>query len=183
MTLTALIPTVRASIPEPLHSRQWPARTVATTDDVLVAAVSMHRLATIAGTPCVHTAEQAPPPFRPPRWQPRDVTVAVASVLGVRRPRPGMVLLELDAALPACAVLDEIRLIGRVSTAPMSRTSVLTPCLDGAEGPFRPLPAPLPNDVRVGDLLCFPCAAALRHRDVVEPVRAELADPVPDVAR
>ncbi len=182
MTLTALFPTLRASLPEPLRSLQWPARTEATTDDVLVNAVSMRRLAEIAGTPCVHTAEQSRPAFTPPHWQPRDVTVAVASVLTVRRPRTGMVLLELDAALPACAVLDQIRLIGRVSTAPLAPTYVLTPCHDGTEGPFHLLPAPLPSDVRDGDLLCFPCAAALRHRDVVEPVRAELGAPTSGVA-
>jgi hypothetical protein len=33
----------------------------------------------------------------------------------------------------------------------------------------------LPADVREGDLVCFPCLATVRHRDVVEPVRAELA--------
>lgn len=173
VTLTAILPTFRATLPDPLRTSHWPARTETTTDDVLVAAVSMRRLADLAGTPCVHTAEQAPPPFRPPHWRPADVTVAVASVLAVRRPRPGTVLVELDAVLPACAVLDQVRLIGRVSTAASARTYVTSPCDDGAEGPFHRLPAPLPADVRVGDLLCFPCAAVLRHRDVVGSTRAE----------
>jgi hypothetical protein len=174
VTLTAILPTLRASLPDPVDPTLWPAHTETTTGDVLVAAVSMVRLAGLTGTPCVHTAEQAPPRYRPRTWTPGEVSVAVASVLRVRRPRTGVVLLELDAVLPRFAVLDQVRLIGRVSTAAPTQTYVLTPC-DGAEdGPFHRLPAPLPADVREGDLLCFPCVAAIRHRDVVVPVRAEV---------
>jgi hypothetical protein len=175
VTLTAILPTLRASLPEPMDPTLWPAHTEATTGDVLVAAVSMVRLAEVVGTPCVHTAEQAPPRYRPRSWTPREVSVAVASVIRVRRPRTGVVLLDLDAVLPGCAVLDQVRLIGRVSTAPAIRTHVVSPCDGETEGPFHRLPAPLPGDVREGDLLCFPCVAAIRHRDVVEPVRAEVA--------
>jgi hypothetical protein len=153
----------------------WPAHTEPTTDDVVVAAVSMVRLAGLTGTPCVHTAEQAPPRYRPRTWSPREVSVAVASVVRVRRPRTGVVLLELDAVLPRYAVLDQVRLIGRASTAAPTWTYVVSPCAEADDGPFHRLPAPLPADVREGDLLCFPCAAAIRHRDVVEPVRAEVA--------
>jgi len=175
VTLTAILPTLRASLPEPMDPALWPAYTETTTDDVLVAAVSMVRLAGLTGTPCVHTAEQAPPRYRPRSWSPRDVSVAVASVVRVRRSRTGVVLLELDAVLPPFAVLDQVRLIGRVSTAAPTRTSVVMP-YDGSDGePFHRLPAPLPADVREGDLLCFPCVSAIRHRDVVEPVRAEVS--------
>ncbi|SBN61578.1 hypothetical protein GA0004736_0465 [Curtobacterium sp. 9128] len=174
VTLTAIMPTLRASLPDPFDASRWPARTTPTIGDVVISAVSMVRLAETVGTPCVHTAEQAPPRFRPPAWTPREVSVAVASVTRVRRPRTGIVLLELDAVLPACAVLDEVRLIGRVTTAPTAETYVVTPCDGAADGPFHRLPAPLPTDVHEGDLLCFPCLAALRHRDVVEPVRAAL---------
>ncbi len=102
------------------------------------------------------------------------MSVAVASVVHVRRPRPDVVLLELDAVLPRIAVLDQVRLIGRVSTAPAMRAYVVSACDGSTDGPFHRLPAPVPSDVRVGDLLCFPCVAAIRHRDVVEPVRAEV---------
>lgn len=174
MTLTAILPTLRASLPEPMDPFLWPAHTTTTTDDVVVAAVSMLRLAALTGTPCVHTADQAAPRYRPRGWAPREVSVAVAAVVRVRHPRPGVVLLDLDATLPACAVLDQVRLIGRVSTAPATRTHVVIPSDGTADGPFHRLPAPLPADVREGDLLCFPCVAAIRHRDVVEPVRATL---------
>ncbi|WIE65103.1 hypothetical protein DEI99_000825 [Curtobacterium sp. MCLR17_036] len=176
MTLTAILPTLRASVPDPVDPFLWPAHTVPTTDDVLVAAISMVRLADLAGTPCVHTAEQAPPRYRPRDWAPRDVSVAVASVARVRRPRPGVVLLELDAVLPRCAVLEQVRLIGRTSTAPLSTMYVVTRCDGETDGPFHRLPTPLPADVRAGDLVCFPCLATVRHRDVVEPVRAEVAE-------
>ena len=174
VTLTAIMPTLRASLPDPMDPSLWPAHTVATTDDLLVSAISMVRLADLTGTPTVHTAEQSPPRYRPRGWAPRDVSVAVASVTRVRRPRPGVVLLELDAVLPTCAVLDQVRLIGRRSTAPLSPMYVVTRCDGQADGPFHRLPAPLPADVREGDLVCFPCLASVRHRDVVEPVRAEL---------
>jgi hypothetical protein len=177
VTLTAILPTLRASLPEPTDPFVWPAHTVTTTDDVLVAAVSMVRLAGLAGTPCVHTSDQAPPRYRPRGWTPREMSVAVASVVQVRRPRPDVVLLELDAVLPHCAVLDQVRLIGRVSTAPAMRASVVSACDGSTEGPFHRLPAPVPSDVRAGDLLCFPCVVAIRHRDVVEPVRAAVAVP------
>ncbi|WP_144761154.1 hypothetical protein [Curtobacterium sp. 9128] len=174
MTLTTLMPTLRASLPDPIDATAWPARTTTTLDDVAVAAVSMTRLADLAGTPCVHTAEQPAPDWRPPGWTPASVSVAVASVLGVRRPRPGTVLIELDAALPTCAVLDQIRLIGRTSVARLVSTNVVAPAVAGVEKPFALLPAPLPADVREGDLVCFPCRTALRHRDVAVPVRAEV---------
>jgi hypothetical protein len=182
VTLTTMMPTLRASIPEPIEPTLWPAHTVVSTADVAVAAISMARLADVVGTPCVHTAEQAPPRYRPRDWQPADVSVAVASVLRVRRPRIGVVLVELDAVLPRSAVLDQVRLIGRASTAPATQTYVVSPCYGSTDGPFHRLPAPLPADVHEGDLLCFPCLVALRHRDVTQapvatPVRAEVTRP------
>jgi hypothetical protein len=38
VTLTTIMPTLRASIPEPLEPSLWPAHTVATTADVCIAA-------------------------------------------------------------------------------------------------------------------------------------------------
>lgn len=174
MTLTAIVPSLRASIPEPSDPTLWPAHTVPGVDDVVISAVSMVRLAELVGTPCIHTAEQAPPRYRPREWAPNEVSVAVASVVRVHRPRRGVVLLELDAVLPACAVLDQVRLIGRVSTAPSTTVHVVNACNGTDVAPFHRLAAPLPGDLREGDLLCFPCLAAVRHRDVVEPVRAEV---------
>jgi len=51
MTLTALLPTLRASIPAPFDPGAWPAGTVPTIDDVTVRAVSVGRYADLCGTP------------------------------------------------------------------------------------------------------------------------------------
>jgi hypothetical protein len=48
MTLTVILPTLRASIPDPLDASARPVRTEPTTDDVRVGAVSMSRLADVA---------------------------------------------------------------------------------------------------------------------------------------
>ncbi|PZF56769.1 hypothetical protein DEJ23_09475 [Curtobacterium sp. MCSS17_008] len=163
MTLTSILPSLRASLPDPLDPTLWPACTEATVDDVRVRAVSMQRLATVAGTPCVHTAEQAAPRHRPRGWAPADVCVTVAAVTRVRRPW-GVLFVELDAVVPDCAVLAETRLIGRRSVAPVAEVT-LTTNPAGTAG----REAVLPADVRVGDLVCFPCVRALAHRDVVVP--------------
>ncbi|WIE76360.1 hypothetical protein [Curtobacterium sp. MCSS17_007] len=161
MTLTTILPSLRASLPDPLDPTLWPARTEATVDDVRVCAVSMQRLAAVAGTPCVHTAEQAPPRYRPRDWEPVDVCVTVATVTRVRRPW-GVLFVELDAVVPDCAVLAEARLIGRRTVAPVAEVT-LTTNPTGTAG----REALLPGDVRVGDLVCFPCVRALTHRDLV----------------
>jgi len=173
MTLTAVLPTVRASIPDPFDPGVWPAHTAVGVDDVFVAGVSMVRLAAVAETPCVHSAEQAPPRWRPRTWVPADVSVVVTTVVSVRRPRPGVVLLGVDAVLPTGAVLEEARLVGRVSTAPSAPVHLLPAAgatgasVGSADEPFRRFPAPLPSDVREGDLLCVPCPVVVRHRDLV----------------
>jgi hypothetical protein len=161
MTLTAILPSLRASIPDPLDLDAWPAHTEPTTDDVRVSAVSMSRLAEITGTPCVHTAEEAPPRYRGRDWAPRSMSVAVAAVTDVRRTPAGLVV-QLDAVLPDCAVLDEARLIGRRTTAPRLAAEVVS-----ADDEHRAVAVlVIPADVAVGDLVCFPCRRALRHREV-----------------
>jgi hypothetical protein len=163
MTLTAILPTLRASVPDPLDPSAWPAHTEPTVDDVRVAAVSMSRLAAIAGTPCVHSAEQAPPRYRSRDWSPRGMSVAVAAVTAVHRTADGVVV-ELDAVLPDCAVTGEARLIGRRTTAaPVVVTVVTTGSPDGVSA-AAVTRMTVPRDVAVGDLVCLPCSQAVTHR-------------------
>ena len=57
MTLTRILPTLRRTLPEPLHRTDWPEHTRAAVDDLVVGGVSMVSLAGWCGTPCVHTGE------------------------------------------------------------------------------------------------------------------------------
>jgi hypothetical protein len=50
MTLTAIIPSLRTSIPDPLDVNLWPELTTATTTDVIVAGVSLLRLVEVCDT-------------------------------------------------------------------------------------------------------------------------------------
>ena len=167
MTLTAILPTLRASVPDPLDRSAWPAHTEPTVDDVRVAAVSMSRLAEVAGTPCVHSAEQAPPRYRPRDWTPRGMSVAVAAVTAVHRTADGVVV-ELDAVLPDCAVTGEARLIGRRTTAAPVVVTVEAPApADMVVSAAAVVRMTIPRDVAVGDLVCLPCSQAVTHRVLV----------------
>lgn len=167
MTLTALMPSLRASLPDPFDATCWPVHTEPTVSDVRVSAVSMSRLADVAGTPCVHTAEEAPPRWRPRDWTPSGMSVTVAAVTGVALV-DGTLQVALDAVVPGCGVLDEVRLIGRCTTAPAVVTRITTTAPTDADDPAAEAgrAAVLPSDVAVGDLVCFPCRRALTHRDV-----------------
>jgi hypothetical protein len=167
MTLTAILPTLRASVPDPLDPSAWPAHTEPTVDDVRVAAVSMSRLAEITGTPCVHSAEQAPPRYRPRDWTPRGMSVAVAAVTAVRRTADGVVV-ELDAVLPDCAVTGEARLIGRCTTAAPVVVTVETAASPDAASAAAGVRMTVPRDVAVGDLVCLPCSQAVTHRLLID---------------
>lgn len=166
MTLTAILPTLRASVPDPLDPAAWPTHTEPTVDDVRVAAVSMARLAEVVGTPCVHSAEQAPPRYRSRDWTPRGMSVAVVAVTAVHASVAGIVV-ELDAVLPECAVTSEARLIGRRTTAAPAPVVVTVAAVvsDRPDAAVRRLT--LPRDVAVGDLVCLPCSDAVTHRTLV----------------
>lgn len=154
MTLTRLIPTLRASIPDPLDHRVWPAGTSATTVDVLVDGISLLRVAELGGTPSVTRGR-------------------LAASVGIAAPLPSVVVMIRVAAVAAHAdgepvvfvdgdpdaagaVWREARLIGRVSTA-RDRAAVVRPAPPYGTSRTRSL-AQLPRDVRVGDLLAVPCS-------------------------
>ncbi|MFE6968295.1 hypothetical protein [Isoptericola sp. NPDC057653] len=161
MTLTTLLPTLRRSLPDPLARHLWPTCTAATTTDVLVGGVSMHQLARLCGTPCVHSA--AAWTVRTRRTvAPGLAAVVVTTVTAVARSADGGLRVALDAR-PAAAVhpvWSELRLLGRASTAAV----VPVWCGDDADGPVV-----LPGDLRAGDLLAVPCAAPTARRDVLGP--------------
>jgi hypothetical protein len=57
MTLTAILPSLRRSIPDPLQPRRWPEHTVPTVSDVVIGGVSLRRLVDITGTPALLTGD------------------------------------------------------------------------------------------------------------------------------
>lgn len=167
MTLTAVLPTLRRSIPDPLQHRHWPEHTVPTVSDVVIGGVSLRRLVEISGTPALLTGDLPHPKPAQARAQGigNDVTVLVFQVtLRVDTDSDKRVALTdcgFDRVTP---YWDECRLIGRTSTA-KNTTIELIPGETGSA----PWPYPivtLPADLHPGDLLTVPCAGAVTLRDV-----------------
>ncbi|WP_375401194.1 hypothetical protein [uncultured Amnibacterium sp.] len=146
MTLTQLIPSLRRSIADPLDTRKWPAHTVTSIDDVVVAGVSLDCLVDWCGTPCVHTTDTG--------------CVIVTRVETVEIDAEGRVDVWVDAELAHCdATWQEARMIGRVSTAHAVSTH-LRPASEPQRTVF------LPADLRQGDLIAIPSAMIIAVRDL-----------------
>lgn len=147
MTLTALLPTLRASIPAPFDAAAWPAGSAPTLDDVTVRAMSVGRYADLCGTPCVCTGPAVIPASGGVASTVLSTTVVVATVVDAM---PGT--LRLDACVAGLeAVWREARLLGRVSHA-YDDTFAVVDAAGRTVGS-----ATLPGDVRVGDRVAFPC--------------------------
>lgn len=141
MTLTRLLPTLRRSLPEPLHPVDWPAHTRATLDDLVVAGVSMVRLAAWCGTPCVHTDEA--------------LSVIVTRVQHREQHADGTVALWFDADLETVAAdPGQARLLARVTSAPVQRMRIGTRGVD------------LPGDLAIGDLVAMPARALVTLHEI-----------------
>lgn len=147
MTLTAILPTLRASIPDPLAAGAWPADTRATTTDLVVDGMSLHCLALLCGTPCAHTADAGEP------------AVVVTAVVDTTTTHDGRRLLVLDDGLArqGGAKWSELRLLGRASVARLVPTVVCDP----DKVPLAEVP--MPADIGASDLLGVPCAADPRR--------------------
>lgn len=147
MTLTALLPTLRASIPAPFDAAAWPAGSAPTLDDVTVRAMSVARYADLCGTPCVCTGPAVIPASGGVASTILSTTVVVATVVDA-----GSGTLRLDACAAGLdAVWREARLLGRVSHAYDERFAVV----DAAGRPVGSVV--LPGDLRIGDRVAFPC--------------------------
>ncbi|MCL1868920.1 MAG: hypothetical protein FWF90_00690 [Promicromonosporaceae bacterium] len=162
MTLTTLLPTLRASIPDPIAADHWPAGTHATLTDIVVDGVSLHDLALLCTTPCVHLAEASRGP----------ISVVVTTVLEAFTAADGTPTLVLDADLAGAGTAwRELRLLGRASRARCVPTAV---CVRDAH--LRAAgEAWLPGDVAVGDQLGVPCRGALTRHDVEPAARGARA--------
>jgi hypothetical protein len=165
MTLTAILPTLRSSIPDPFLASAWPEYTHTTTSDVIIAGVSLLRLVELCDTPCVHTADALVPGshIRPELRADASVVVVAVSAVFVSDTGERVVLIDADMSTVA-AVWQETRLLGRISTA-ASRPAVI---LAGADSgtPRGRGPAWIPGDIAVGDLLAIPCTGIVALHDV-----------------
>lgn len=159
MTLTSILPTLRASIPDPITKSCWPEATAATVKDVVVAGVSLTHLVALCSTPCVHVAHAAGPRSGVVGAM---GTVVVTTVTAVCAVGPGRVVVELDADIdPNRALWSQARLIARASTAHPVRATVRA-----SEDALT-----VPADLRAGDMLAIPCRGQLALRDVRRDVR------------
>ncbi|RII91123.1 hypothetical protein DZF95_10710, partial [Clavibacter michiganensis] len=119
MTLTAILPSLRRSIPDPLAAALWPAGTVATTTDLRVGDVSLVALAAERGTPCPTTAaavERGSSGRASDTVRASAVVLRILAVAPATAVAPRALLVDADVAGLACA-WAEARLIGRASTA------------------------------------------------------------------
>lgn len=171
MTLTAILPGLRRSIPDPLDANAWPERTRTTTTDVIVAGVSLVRLVDLCDTPCVHTAAGVVPGTGGRPAPDRQATAIVVAVTGTRLGADGRREIFIDGCLDdVCVDWTQMRLIGRASCSHARPTTVLA---DTAADCVNAGRAELPEDVRTGDLLAVPCPDAVVLRRLRSLPRAE----------
>ncbi|CAM5357724.1 hypothetical protein [Leifsonia shinshuensis] len=172
MTLTHIIPSLRASVPDPLGRDLWPEFTTTSLSDVTVAGVSLTRLAEWCGTPCVHTAAAVIPGTGGMPSATEVASVIVTRVTQVATAADGAIDVWIDARLTDAPVaIEELRMIGRVSTASDSRARIHS--AGEAAAPVRV--DELVSDLRVGDLLVLPCRGAALLREI-DPHRRHLHD-------
>ncbi|MDN3496910.1 hypothetical protein QL996_13290 [Planococcus sp. APC 4015] len=165
MTLTAILPTLRRSIPDPFQRSRWPEYTEMTTDDVVIAGVSLRRLVQLCDSPCVHTADALVPGCHIKTALRQDASVVVVTVSGVFDSDDGerVVLIDADMA-DVPAVWEETRLLGRISTAPSRPALILAGADSGS--PRGRGPAWVPADLKAGDLLAIPCTGIVALHDI-----------------
>ncbi|RII86713.1 hypothetical protein DZF92_09545, partial [Clavibacter michiganensis subsp. insidiosus] len=154
MTLTAILPSLRRSIPDPLAAALWPAGTVSTTTDLRVGDVSLVALAAERGTPCTTTAASVERGSSGHASRTASASAVVLRILAVAPATdcsPRALLVDADVAGLACA-WAEARLIGRASTAAARPAEV------GGQA------VRLPADLAAGDLIAVPVPAAVEVR-------------------
>lgn len=156
MTLTSLLPTMRHSIPSPFTRDAWPARTVPTLDDVVMAGVSILRFVDLCGTPCATTGSAILPLSGGIASTTESTTVVTTAVVAVDHAGTTPVLL-FDAVLTGVAPCwAEARLIGRISSRHDRRYGVR----DAAGDDLCGVAIVLPEDLAAGDLVTVPVPGA-----------------------
>lgn len=162
MTLVRTAFSARLATLRGAPSPAWPGGTVLAPHDVLVDGTSLAACARLRATPTVHVPASADPGRVGRLWEASSRCVVLAGVEDVV-PRLGGHHRQvwLDADLDACgAVVEEARLVGRVSAAPLRRFTV-HPAPGRTGGVAR-----LPEDLRRGDVVAIPCPGVVQEREL-----------------
>jgi hypothetical protein len=140
------------------HLDWWPERTVVSSDDIVVADVSLRRLVDVCGTPAVHSGASVCLGAHDQERAPERTAVLVTRVLAMTRHRTGCPVVQVDARLGNLRLIwSQARRVGGKPSA-RERTVLLvrnpsTIDLPAAEDV---LAVSLPANLRVGDLLAIP---------------------------
>ena len=160
MTLLHTILSSRVAALRSAETLLWPAGTLLTPEDVLVAGTSLADLGRTVGTPALWS-DGAPEAQVVPGAPGRRVVLVVqveAVVPPLHRPSEAWV----DAELEGCsALLPAVRLLGRAGSARTTRYRLRPDREDALPGLVR-----LPVDLRRHDLLAIPCLAPVALEDV-----------------
>jgi hypothetical protein len=136
----------------------WPEETTISDADIVVAGISLLRLAEVCGTPAVHSAASVIPNTGQRPALDAWTGVLVVRVLAVAEHRSGVPVIQVDARLDNLRLLwSETRLIGARAGA-RSRISLLvrTPGTVDIEDTDDVLVVELPARVAEGDLIAIP---------------------------
>jgi hypothetical protein len=136
----------------------WPEATTVTESDIIVAGISLRRLAEVCGTPSVHSAATVIPGSGQTPTDDASTGVLVTHVLALAEHRSGAPVIQLDARLDNLRLVwSEARLIGAPSGA-RSRMTLLVrkPGTTDIEQTVDVLVVDLPAQVEVGDLVAIP---------------------------
>lgn len=174
MTLTDILPSLRRSLPDPMDHDMWPAGTIARVDDLIVEGASMTEAAQMHGTPLLREGDACVRRTQGLRIATgMRATVIVLRVLSVAHHPGGALLLHVDADLSGVpAALEEMRLLGRVSTAHDAPAFLVHEVPSAHGAPFVRLASGLPADLCTGDLLAVPAAGSIRREHVTVGLRA-----------
>ncbi|QDW64267.1 hypothetical protein [Oerskovia sp. KBS0722] len=159
MTLLHTMIAGRVAALRAAETRAWPAGTLLTADDVLVAGTSLAELARTVGTPALLAGATSGTGTGAPSRRSLVVVVQVDAVIPpMHRPRE----VWIDAELEGCApVLSAVRVLGRACAGHSHRYRIRPDRSESLAELVR-----LPADLHRHDLLAIPCTSRVALEDI-----------------
>ncbi len=145
------------TVPRP-RLEHWPEGTAISDTDIVVAGISLRRLAEVCGTPTSHSAASVIPLGSSLPSPESSTGVLVTRVLQVAEHYSGVPLIRVDAPLRSLRLVwSEARVIG-AKTGSRSKLSLLVreKGVRDIEATHKVLAVDLPARVAVGDLIAIP---------------------------